>query len=399
MASWQRAEASQFPRWARLAMAFFAWALSYSGCATPAPVVKPEPGPRVKAEASAAPTATGGSPRILACTFDEAAQSDNARALIMEGVALHDRGDYAGAARKYQAVLAKDPENLVALYELASTEMAWGHNQEAVDHAGPAVRCRSPYRLDLYATLGSALDNLNNPGAAIAAFQEGLHECAVAEAEGRASQRLLLSKELLLYNLSMCLVREGRHDEARARAEQAAMIRPAHPSPYLVLGAAQDRLGNRIPALLALLRFLCLEPTTARTQRVAQQVLSLMDAGVDREKRTLSVAPSPESSEGDFRAAELLLGVVAAAGDQDVATRQKQLTGLAELMAKPAGARSFTGLHNAAFLAAVQKQNLLEPLAQLLVALEGSPEAGAWVRANPQRVAELVRFAQGFKNQ
>jgi tetratricopeptide (TPR) repeat protein len=381
-----------------LALSLLGWVLSCSGCATPAAVVKPAQAAQVPQAATVVPTGKAETPGVLACTFDEAAQSEETRALLQEGVALHDRGDYAGAARRYQQVLAKDPENLAALYELTATEMAWGHNEEAVQHAGAAVRCRSHYRPYLFTSLGSALDNLNNPGAAIAAFQEGLIECAAAQARGPVGEDLLRAKEMLLYNLSMTLLKQGRHDEARARAEEAVLIRPSHASAYLVLAAAHQRLGNRVPALLALLRFLCLEPATERSKRIARQIAELMDAGVDRDKRTLNVAASNASSEGDFRAAELLLGVVSAAGGPDADTRQKQLTGLAELLAQPSDTRSFTTRHSVAFLVTAQKQNLLEPLAQLLTALQDSPEAAAWIQANAQRVEQLVRFAQGFAN-
>src|SRR6187551_2596988 len=45
-------------------------------------------------------------------------------ARIKEGVALHDKGDYDGAIRKYQEVLAENPASIEAIYELGYAYMA-----------------------------------------------------------------------------------------------------------------------------------------------------------------------------------------------------------------------------------------------------------------------------------
>lgn len=392
---WQRAEVSRFLRLAVLS--FSGWILMHSGCAGQAPAVKPT---QTK-ESQVAPPRPAGSSDRAACSFREEAQSAKARALIDEGVALHDRGDYAGAVRRYQEVLAADPGDLIALHEISTTELTWGHYKEAIEYARAGLRCPSPYRMMFFVTLGSALDDLKQPGEAAAAFKDGLKEAAEIERGGQPGPRHARAKELLLYNLAMCLLRDGHADESRGYAEQAALILPDHPSPYLVLGVAHEQLGNRIPAVLALLRFVALEATSDRAKQASKQILELLDAGVDRNKRVIKVnMPTGNNSEGDFQGADMLLSLVSAAGDgQAPATRVKQLEALASLLSeKPSTAKSFTVLHNARFLRAVEKEKFVEPLAQLVMALDGNDVAITWVRANSRRVAELVNFARSFKN-
>lgn len=393
--TWQRAEASRFFHQAMLSVS--GWLLLHSGCAGKAPVVKPTPGE----QAQVAPLKPAAASDRADCAFREEAQSEKARALIAEGVSLHDRGDYEGAVRRYQEVLAADPADLIALHEISTTEMTWGHYKEAIEHARAGLRCPSPYRMTFYITLGSALDEMKQPGEAIAAFKDGLKEAAAIERAGQPDPRHWKAKELLLYNLALNLLREGQPDESRGYAEQAALLIPSHPSPYLVLGMAHEELGNRIPAVLSLLRFVAVEATSNRAKQAAQHVLELLDAGVDRSKRVIKVSlPSGNNSEGDFQGADMILSLVsAAAAGQTSELRQKQLEALAAFLSeKPAGAKSFTVLHNVRFLHEVEKQKLLEPLTQLLMALSDHDAAIAWVRANSRRVAELVNFARSFKN-
>ena len=48
-------------------------------------------------------------------------KEEKIKALINEGVELHDASDYKGAIEKYQEVLKMDSKNLLALAEIALT--------------------------------------------------------------------------------------------------------------------------------------------------------------------------------------------------------------------------------------------------------------------------------------
>src|SRR3954465_1900704 len=45
--------------------------------------------------------------------------TDKQDSLIREGISLHDSGNFDGAIRKYEEILAENPSNTLALYEMS----------------------------------------------------------------------------------------------------------------------------------------------------------------------------------------------------------------------------------------------------------------------------------------
>jgi tetratricopeptide (TPR) repeat protein len=72
---------------------------------------------------------------------------------------------------------------------------------------------------------------------------------------------------------SLCLSREGYHEEALAAANQAILIVPQHAPAHLLRGAALSDLGRHAEALDALRRALALDPTlTAARSKIALEL-------------------------------------------------------------------------------------------------------------------------------
>ena len=91
--------------------------------------------------------------------------------LVREGVALHDKKDYAGAITKYRTVSPGDTSYATAQSELALSLQTAGKNEEALARRALALQTFEP---QTYNTLANAQEALKQPAAALATYQQVL---------------------------------------------------------------------------------------------------------------------------------------------------------------------------------------------------------------------------------
>src|SRR5690348_1014476 len=110
------------------------------------------------------------------CLNSFAQNKEPANALVKEGVAYHDKGDYDGAIDKYDKALVMDKDNLFALEEKAYTLMAQKKYEEAIELCKKAIEVHpgEEYLSTAYITYGNALDGLKKTDQSIAVYDEGI---------------------------------------------------------------------------------------------------------------------------------------------------------------------------------------------------------------------------------
>jgi len=225
--------------------------------------------------------------------------------LVREGVALHDQKDYAGAIAKYKQVLAENPWEVNALYELAYSQFVSKDYQGSIETSRLGARCRTDGVARFYMMLASALDELGKPKEAIDTY--------------RSAIKLQPKFALLHYNLAVSLKRTKQLVEAKAAAERALECDPAHASSHAFLGQLYQEMGYRIPAMLAYSRFLQLEPEGPRAASVLPSLNQLLTAGVVAGKEPghinimLSSPSKAQKDEGDFTGVEMTMSIMLAA--------------------------------------------------------------------------------------
>lgn len=82
---------------------------------------------------------------------------------IEEGIRLHDAGKYTEAIAVFREVLAKEPSNVLAAYELSLTYMTTGDAANCIAAAEPFVDVAGEYQVPLLTTYGSGLDIKGEP--------------------------------------------------------------------------------------------------------------------------------------------------------------------------------------------------------------------------------------------
>jgi tetratricopeptide (TPR) repeat protein len=96
--------------------------------------------------------------------------------LLREGVELHDKGDYAGAIKKYDEILSRNDAFYLAYIEKSFSLFASGKNDECVELCKKALKKfpDSTQNNNIYVNYGSALDVLGKADDALDIYAKGM---------------------------------------------------------------------------------------------------------------------------------------------------------------------------------------------------------------------------------
>jgi tetratricopeptide (TPR) repeat protein len=328
--------------------------------------------------------------------------TDTQTAAIGNGVALHDRGDYAGAITAFRRVLDENPWETHALYELSLSYSANKRYEDALATALLGARCKSAYLSQFHIIIGTSLENLGKTDGAVAVY--------------RAAIKLNPRVALLHYNLASSLSRIGKLAEAKAAAEESLRYDPNQASSHLILAYLYQEMGYRIPAVLAYSRFLLLAP---ESQQATQAVQTLdrtitwgagVTKGPDNENViniTVSKPGQKLVDEGDFATVEMAMSMRVA---MDVTTSDKgkgepasdferlvhiyRLIGAAFANSKPKG--GFAAVYYAPYFASLAKAGHVEAFVAYAWKAGQLPGASDWVDANPEKMAAFRAWSEQY---
>lgn len=317
------------------------------------------------------------------------------KALISEGVRLHDAGKFDEAILKYQQVLEKSPDVVEAMYELGFTYFHKKDYENALALARQGARYKTELLPQFYVLLGNALDDSGKRNEAIEVY--------------RAAIKRSPTTALLHYNLGLALLRSGKDPEAKKALQQSLFLAPHHASSHYLLATIYYRLRYKIPAILALSRFLLLEPQSPRAKEALPALNQLLTGGVTQGKEpnhiNITLTPDSRKDEGDFIGVETIMSISIAAGQTEKAKKEKSspfqlLASTYGLMAstmsdlKPKG---FAARYYAPFFAELGKQEFSEALVHRVFQLANLEGAAEWQSENSTRVEELQKWLADYK--
>lgn len=319
--------------------------------------------------------------------------AENAEARIREAIALHDAGKYDAAIAIYKSVLADEPSNIEAAYELSLSLQGKGDHAQCREVAARYADQEGPMQPGFLTTLGSCLDIGGDHVQAIATFRKGL---AIAPDD-----------PMLLYNLAVTLWGQQQFAEARELLKKELALRPEHPTAHYVLGQIFQQENFRAPAILSYLRFLALEPSSPRSQDAAVRLVRLLGVGVveqDRKNVTIIIDRATRKEEGDFSLWEMMLGLTAAASTRPENRRQtpfdrarEQLTRSLKLLVEASDRMgpSWSMQQNVPFFAELLERQLLDAYAGLALSSLNLKGGDRWLKKNDAAVQSFVAFMRG----
>jgi len=325
--------------------------------------------------------------------------TEGQKAMIKEGIASHDKGEYDAAIRKYEEVLGENPSNVEAMYELSYTLGAKKDYQKSLETARKGTQYKSDLLGQFYLVIGNDLDDMGEHDKAISAYREGI--------------ALSPGDFLLHYNLGLAYDRQQKWDEARKVLKTSVMLNPNHASSQLLLAVEFSRSKFRVPSLLAAARFLVLEPTSSRADRALEILQQALSAGVGAGGKpgniTIFIDPSSRKEEGDFTSVELVLQISRAAGSMDkkdksdkksegeVQVHQWKL--FLDVLTEGQGRKKQTELifnYYVPYFLEMNKRGFVEPFVYYILQKTNTPGVTEWLAANQPKVNDFLEWSRQY---
>lgn len=325
--------------------------------------------------------------------------TDRQIATIREGVALHDRGDYDGAIRKYEEVLAENPSNVLALYEMSYSYSAKRDYNKSIELAMRGAQYQSDQLPGFYVLIGNDLDILGQTDKAIEVYKRGL--------------KLFPSNGALHFNLGVAYKNAGRLDDAKKSLKNSLTINPQHPGSNLLLAALFYNTGYRTPALLAAARFLALEPKSERAAAALKIVREVLGGGATPGSKpneiTINVDVNAKKDEGDFTGIDMFLGLSAAVdmSDKDKGkpkTEAERLVGKFDSLITMIGEQeskrkqaTFVFQYYVPYFEEMKRQGLVEAFVYNALQSTGLPGVREWIDANSGHVMQFLLWNKNYQ--
>jgi tetratricopeptide (TPR) repeat protein len=288
------------------------------------------------------------------------------------------------------------PGNGRALYELAYSQYSKRDLPAALESAQKAALAGKPERM-LPVMLGTIYDDMGKSNEAIAAYRKGLESDP--------------DFFLLYYNLGTTYERLGQRDLARAAYENAVALRPRHASSHLGLARVYKAQGYRVPAILAAVRFLQLEPASPRSAGPVQWIDELFRLGVevkDESHTNITVDPDAPKDEGDFTVVNVMVPIfqvsqktiVEQGGKLEGPPEMDRLASFLALVGENQDTdygRGFAAEYYVPFVRETVHRKVSAALAAS--ALRGAKSDGidAWITAHRTDMTELATLSEAYK--
>jgi len=339
---------------------------------------------------------------LLSFLFSMAQDKEEVSRLVSEGIALHDKGDFEGAIKKYDEALKIDKENFNALYEKSYSLVSMGKKKECANICKDLLKKfpDHPNLAAVYIQYGSVLDDMDKPKDALEVFDEGIKKYP--------------DQYLLYFNKGLTLQKSGRIEEALLEYQHSLAIRPLHSSSNYYTGMLLQK-PNKIPALLAYCTFMAIEPNSKRSQDGYTQVNQIIGANVKKEGNNITIMLDPsmlddkknKKAENNFRSVEMIFSLTSALdnskGIDSIAKSPVQKFSLKlQLLINSLGEslkdnKGFYWEHYVPFFVEMKEKGWVDVVARLIYLSDGTEESADWVKDNEDKIGEFYDWLKAYK--
>jgi tetratricopeptide (TPR) repeat protein len=313
---------------------------------------------------------------------------------IRAGIALHDQGKYDEAIARYEAVLADSPDNVTALFELALSQLAKDDHQKVLEIGRRGAEYKSDLLPMFYDVMGSALDAMGQSQQAIDTYKQGI---------------ALVPDAGLYYNMAVTYhesLKDAR--QARLALEQSVRLDPDREEASLLLGQLFQSGGYRTQALLALARYLILDPAGNRSLQAYGLWRGVLRGSADTALAGAMRTPDAPiaADEGNFASLDKYIDETnkTATAEMDKGGRELEVlvtqldTWLGRLVTDgPATRGSFAGDLYVPYFIELKQKNFVEPFVYWVSQRAPLLYAREWVDGNRERVQEFLRWSNQYR--
>jgi outer membrane protein assembly factor BamD (BamD/ComL family) len=319
------------------------------------------------------------------------------KAILKEGIQLHDKGDYDGAIKKYDSILSINPDNVSAIYEVGFSYFAKQDYKKALEINEKGIEYSSDQLPQFYMQIASCSDHLGNWEKAIDIYMKVIKEFP--------------QEHLVRFNLALTYSQHQKPDLAISNLKDELYLTPSHPTSHLLLGALFKQNAYRIPAIFALSRFLILEPQSGRSANALAGLQELINGGVvakDEKNINIFIDPNAKKDEGDFDSLQMALSLVSAgrfleknANKTPVEKEVEQFRSffqiMLEMVDKDQSKLKFTGKYYVPYFLAMHKQGYVETFVYLVHAAGKDKEVHDWLDKNMEHVRAFLEWDKKYQ--
>jgi len=317
-------------------------------------------------------------------------QNPSSEDLLKEGLELHDKGDYAGAIKKYDEILSHNDRFYMAYNEKSFSLYMAGKYDECIDLSRKTLKKfpDSTQNRNIYVNYGSALDALGKTEDAIHVYKEGI--------------RKFPDFYLLPFNKGVTEYQLKKYDDAVEDFQRSVTLKPTHASSHQFLAyAIYPR--NKIAAAMALSTFLVLEPSGQRAEKNLKILLSILKGNAEKkDEKNVSVSLSMadlntnEKTPDNFSSIQLMITLSSATDlTRDSVSAMKKLEDKLEMLATAAPAKKgFFSNYYVNYLSGLKDNHFLETAACLIYATAADDDDRKWLTANKGKVEALTQWTE-----
>ena len=322
--------------------------------------------------------------------------TDAQTAAIREGVALHERRDFDGAIRKYESVLAENPSNVLALYEIGYAYFAKKEYKKSLEFGYRGAGYKSPELPGFYLLIGNNLDLLGEPDKAIEVYKKALKQFP--------------GDGMLHYNLAVTYRSKGKLDEAKKSLKAGLAAAPEHASSHLLLAVIFYNTGYKTPALLAASRFLVLEPASQRSPAALKLLSTVLAGGASAGSKpgeiNLTLDLDAKKDEGDFGGVDTVLGLSAALaltekekGKTEAQKFVSQFETVLAVLAEQSEKRQtkFVPQFYVPYFVEMKQKGHVEAFVYHALKSSGLPGVREWADSNGGRIMQFLIWSKNYK--
>jgi tetratricopeptide (TPR) repeat protein len=335
-------------------------------------------------------------PALPPPTREAAPPTDAEMEQLRAGYRLFSEKRYDEAVAAFKAVLDANPHSVGAMLETAMALLAKGDPARALAMSARCAEYRFPELDKCLALVGTILDQAGQPGKAIEAYDRAI--------------AILPEAGTLHYNKAVTqLVSLKDRPAAVATLKRAAVADPRHAATQQMLGRYFLEDDLRTPALLALSRFLILEPATARTRENFKLWYTVFNSNVRPPgpdgKYEIVVNPGKRKDEGDLAQLDMFLGlsqidaVVIPFETQPGPRLVRQFTSYMNAVAKQepgADASTFLWTYYIPYFKEMLAKDHVEPFVYHVTQSWGFPGVREWLDGHADRVQAFLAWDKSY---
>lgn len=232
-----------------------------------------------------------------------AAQQDEIKKILTDGIALFEDGKYEAAIAEYEKVFKIEKDNTAALFEIGYAYYALKDYEKAIKYTDKVIKQDKDNLLEAYNLKGNTLDDIGKSDKAIKVYEEGIKKFP--------------DQYLLHFNLGISHYRLQEYKDAETALQSAINININHNSSHFYLGKLKADMNERVPSILALYFFLLLEPSGERAGIAYDLLQKQLILGVEKkDDGNATINISLQQLESEYSSVEMILGLLETTANQ-----------------------------------------------------------------------------------